>query len=135
MRGGEAVKRTEARWGRFTRSLAEFKGWSARLRVDFGAPAAEFVVKHRFVEHDTESPEDVAAAIERASEDAYELTLTASDDDSFRTRVVETATGSAQTVTVPTELLASPIYANLRRVYAKLVDVVGAPPPHAPARP
>ena len=29
---------------------------------------------------------------------------------------------------MPTELLASPIYGNLRRSYAKLVDAVGSPP-------
>ena len=36
-RTGETLKLTEARWGRFVRSLAEFEGWLARLRVDYGA--------------------------------------------------------------------------------------------------
>ena len=34
---GETLKLTEARWGRFVRALAEFEGWLARLRADFGA--------------------------------------------------------------------------------------------------
>ena len=50
-RPGETLKLTEARWGRFVRSLAEFEGWLARLRVDFGA-AADFVITHRIVEGD-----------------------------------------------------------------------------------
>jgi len=43
-------------------------------------------------------------------------------------RFVETETSAAQTVTVPAELLSSPIYANVRRAHAKLVDIAGRPP-------
>jgi DNA gyrase subunit B len=31
-------------------------------------------------------------------------------------------------VVVPAELLASPVYANLRKTYARLVEIVGSPP-------
>ena len=37
--GGEPLKLTEARWGRFVRALVEFEGWLARLRADYGAAA------------------------------------------------------------------------------------------------
>ena len=43
-------------------------------------------------------------------------------------RFVETETGAAQTLAVPGELLASPIYANVRRAHAKLSDIAGRPP-------
>ena len=46
-RSGETLKLTEARWGRFVRALAEFEGWLARLRVDYGAAAADFVITHQ----------------------------------------------------------------------------------------
>src|SRR6266513_1043816 len=49
-RGGNEVKLTEARWKRFTGALAEFEGWSARLRADYGPHAAELAVSHRLVE-------------------------------------------------------------------------------------
>src|SRR6185312_778728 len=39
---------------------------------------------------------------------------------------VETST--ARTITVPVELLASPIYANLRKAHSRLVDAVGLAP-------
>ena len=42
-RDGNEVKLTEARWKRFTSALAEFEGWSARLRADFGHHAADLV--------------------------------------------------------------------------------------------
>src|SRR6187401_2384856 len=39
-RDDNQVKLTEARWKRFTGALAEFEGWSARLRADFGPHAS-----------------------------------------------------------------------------------------------
>src|SRR5579872_1393773 len=36
-RDGSAAKLTETRWKRFTSALAEFEGWSARLRSDYGS--------------------------------------------------------------------------------------------------
>ena len=41
---------------------------------------------------------------------------------------MERETGSAANVLVPGGALRSPIYANLRKTYARLVDIVGVPP-------
>jgi DNA gyrase subunit B len=49
-------------------------------------------------------------------------------DEGVHVRFVETETSAAQSLTVPAELLASPIYANVRRAHAKLTDVAGRPP-------
>src|SRR5205814_2038843 len=62
-RDGNAVKLTEARWKRFTSALAEFEGWSARLRADFGHHAADLVISHRLVELEALTPADVEKAI------------------------------------------------------------------------
>jgi DNA gyrase subunit B len=127
-RGGSAVKMSPSRWHRFVRSLVEYEGWLGRLRADFGNPAAEFAIHHRLVEQEIESPAEIEPALTVMGENGYALTLVASNDDGFDIKVVERATGAARTVRVPTELLASPIYGNLRRSYAKLVDAVGSPP-------
>ena len=63
-RDGNEVKLTEARWKRFTSSLAEFEGWSARLRSDFGHHAADLVIAHRLVELEALTPDAVEAALE-----------------------------------------------------------------------
>ena len=39
------------------KELAQYDGYSARLRGDFGMPAAELMVKHRLVEHEIEDVE------------------------------------------------------------------------------
>src|SRR5205823_4913172 len=49
-------------------------------------------------------------------------------DELFRIRLVETETSAARNITVPTELLASPIYAHVRTAYVKLAAIAGLPP-------
>ena len=125
-RSGETQKFTEARYGRFTRVLHEFDGWASRLREDFGAPAANFVIDHRLVEAD--AAEDVSAALGSLEPNGFELSVLESSGDSTQVRVVERDTGAAASVVVPSALFASPIYANVRKTYARLVEVVGRPP-------
>jgi DNA gyrase subunit B len=124
-RSGETHKLTEARYGRFTRVLHEFEGWVSRLREDFGPAAANFVVDHRLVEADAI---DVEGALAERDANGYELAITESDEDDTHVKVVERETGAAASVVVPSTLLTSPIYANARKTYARLVEIVGSPP-------
>jgi DNA gyrase subunit B len=126
-RDGTPVKLTEARYGRFARVLAEFQGWSARLRTDFGAQAAEFVIAHRLVESDAASPLDAAGAVV-ASQNGYRLSPEA-DADALRVRVQEVETSATTDVLVPAALFASPIYAHVRKTYGRLEQAVGGLPP------
>ena len=125
-RSGETQKLTETRYGRFVRVLHEFDGWVSRLRADYGASAANFVVDHRLVEAD--SATDVAGALAGLDPNGFELSVLEADGDSTRVRVVERETGAAASVVVPSELLSSPIYANVRRTYLRLAEIVGRPP-------
>jgi len=127
-RAGGAVKVTEARWARFSKELAQYEGYFARLRSDFGQNAASLMIQHRLVEHDIESPDDVDAAVAAIAPNGYELSVLGRDDDGFQVRLVETETSAARIITIPAELLASPIYVNLRKAYNRLLEVVGAPP-------
>ena len=127
-RNGQSQKLTEARWGRFGRALHEFEGWFGRLRSDYGNQAADFVVTHRLVETDAVRPDEVEAALARLDADGYELSLAEVLADAYRVKVVERETSAATHVTVPADLLSSPVYANLRRAYTKLQEVAGSPP-------
>src|SRR5580765_3044391 len=88
-RGGEPVKLTGAKWHRFAKELAQYDGYSARLRSDFGAQAAELMLQHRLVEHEIESPGDIPRAISEMSENGYALSVLEHAEDEFRVRVVE----------------------------------------------
>jgi DNA gyrase subunit B len=127
-RSGETQKFTEARWGRFSRALTEFEGWSSRLRSDFGPAAADFVVTHRLIETDAGVVKDVAKALGGLDPNGYEVSIVDSAEESFRVKVIERETSAATHVTVPATLLASPVYESLRKTYTRLVEMVGAPP-------
>src|SRR5438477_914085 len=127
-RNGAPSKLTEARWGRFSRALNEFEGWSSRLRADFGPAAADFVVAHRIVETEATVGKDVQDEIGRLAPNGYELSVVGTDPSGFKFKVIERETSAATFVTVPAELLVSPVYQNLRKTYARLVEIVGAPP-------
>jgi DNA gyrase subunit B len=122
------VKLTEARWKRFAGALAELEGWTARLRADFGNAAADLAISHRLVELDAVTPATLEQAIEKLAPNGFKLSVLERGETGLSVKVVEEETSAAQTVTVPAELLASPIYANLRRAYGKLVELVGSPP-------
>jgi DNA gyrase subunit B len=123
-----ALTLTEARWQRFTRALAEFEGWSARLRSDFGNGPADFVVAHRLVEAEAGTVADAIAAVQAMPVNGYELAVSKDADGAALIKVIERETSAATHVTLPGELLASPIYANVRRAYARLAEIVGSPP-------
>jgi DNA gyrase subunit B len=127
-REGQQVKLTEARWGRYARALPEFEGWLGRLRADFGHAAADFVVAHRLVESDATATGQVDAALRAAEQDGFAFTVMSSAPEAVEIKVVEAATSAAAHVKVPAELLASPVYEHLRRTYARLRELAGAPP-------
>jgi DNA gyrase subunit B len=118
----------ETRWNRFVGELQKFEGWSARLRSDFGPEPVDFVIERRLVETDATTPAAVVEALAGLDANGYELTDAESSDGSFRARMIERETSAATHVTVPAELLASPVYANVRKAYAKLREIVGTPP-------
>jgi DNA gyrase subunit B len=125
-REGKTQKLTENRYGRLVRVLHEFDGWVSRLREDFGPPAANFVVDHRLVEApETAGVEDALAGLEP---NGFEFAVLEASADGTQIRVVERETGAASSVVVPAELFASPIYANVRKTYARLVEIAGLPP-------
>src|SRR5439155_22716400 len=57
-----------------------------------------------------------------------ERTGVALNDDSFEMGLVERETRAATQIVLPSLLRASSIYANVRRAYTKLADIVGEPP-------
>jgi DNA gyrase subunit B len=129
-RDGQRQTLTEARYGRFAKALNEFEGWAARLRADFGSAPANFVIEHRLVEVDENANAvgDLEKILKSVGENGHELSIVEQTPEGTRIKVVERETSAASHVTVPAELLASPVYANLRRTYTRLVEVVGAPP-------
>jgi DNA gyrase subunit B len=128
-REGTAVKLTESRYTRFQRALGEFEGWSARLRSDFGPEAADFVVMHGLLESDAGTPPEVAKFIQGLTDHGHSLEVLDAGPEAVRVKVIEIETSAAHEVTVPRELLESPIFAHVRRTHERLREVTGGLPP------
>jgi DNA gyrase subunit B len=127
-REGETQKLSEAKYRRFTKALNEYDGWASRLRADFGSAPANFVIAHRLVEADTEGIGDLTETLEAVGENGHELSIVEQTPEGTRIKVIERETSAASHVTVPADLLASPVYTGLRKTYAQLADLVGRPP-------
>jgi DNA gyrase subunit B len=127
-RGGTEVKLTQARYSRFTKLLADYQGWAARLRADYGNQAADFVLSHGLVEVEADDPSGAAQAIAAFPANGYKLESKA-DKDALHIKVVETETNATQNIVVPADLLGSPIYDRVRKAHAALGEVIGALPP------
>ncbi len=127
-RSGDAVKMTERRWSKFVNALEKFEGWLQRLRADFGPAAADFMVTHRLVEAETPTLEALGKTIDAGTENGYTLSVADRIDGSLSVEVIENETSAMQVVAVTGELLASPVYGQLRTSYARLLDLVGPPP-------
>src|SRR5216683_2443768 len=79
-REGDEVKLTEAKWKRFTGALAEFEGWFARLRADFGHNAADLLISHRLVELDAMTPNDVEKALVDLPSNGFTISVLDKED-------------------------------------------------------
>ena len=127
-RDGAEVKLTESRWGRLSHSLAELEGWSARLRSDFGAQAADLLLSHGLLELDAATADELAAGLSDERANGYAFSLDARDQASLTIKVVEAATSATRRVVVPVTIFESPIYAQVRKTYGRLTEIAGFPP-------
>src|SRR4051812_38451297 len=109
-RNGNDVKLTEAKWKRFTSALAEFEGWQARLRADFGHHAADLVISHRLVELEALTPADVEKAIATLPANGFTLSGLERDEAGMRGEGGEGATPSSELVRLSAGRPSSPAY-------------------------
>jgi DNA gyrase subunit B len=125
-RSGEEIVLTESRYQRFVRALSDLDAWQAKLESEYPT-AANFVIDHRLVETDALTAEDAETAIQAIPANGYELSVTERLEDRLSVKVVETETSAATHLDLPAGLFGSSAYANLKRAYAKLEEIVGLP--------
>ena len=127
-REGNPVKLTGKRYQSLIGALKKFDGVVRRLRSDFGAEAANFVVDQRLAATDASSEAKLNKALPELSANGWDVSLVDQDEQALRIRVVERATSAARHIRVPIELLGSSIYGDARNTYTMLADLVGEPP-------
>ena len=128
-RDGNEVKLTEAKWKRFTGALAEFEGW-------FGAAALRLRPSRRRARDRAPARRARGAHAGRgregAREPAVERLHALGARARRRRREGEGRSRSRRRRRRPScsppSCSSSPIYTNLRKAYARLVEIVGPPP-------
>ena len=60
---------------------------------------------------------------------AHEIVIAPAATSTGSVKVIETETSTAVHVIVPAELFSSPIYANVRKAYGRLAEIIGGLPP------
>ena len=88
------------------------------------------MIEHRLVEVDIDAAagKDLAKTLESVGEAGHELSVLEQTDEFTTIKIVEVESSAASHVTIPTDLFASPVYASLRRSYARLHEFLGMPP-------
>ena len=129
-RTGEPSRLTEARLQRLQRTVKEYEGWASKLREQFGNTAVSYAKDHRLIEHDITSVEELERyfAEQVPDEELHRVEVVGREEGGLRVRIIEKATGAAQTTVVPLELFSSPGYQSLRSTHARLVELTGPPP-------
>jgi DNA gyrase subunit B len=129
-RTGELSKLTEARLQRLQRTVKEYEGWGSKLREQFGPVAVNYAKDHRLIEHDITAVDDLERyfAEQVPEEELHRVEVVGRENGGLRVRIIEKATGAAQTTVVPLELFRSPGYQSLRGIHARLVETSGPPP-------
>jgi DNA gyrase subunit B len=129
-RTGTPSRLTESRLQRLQRTVKEYEGWASKLREQFGAVAVNYAKDHRLIEHDITSVADLERyfAEQVPEEEPHRVDVVGREEAGLRVRIIEKATGAAQTTVVPLELFSSPGYQSLRAIHARLVEITGPPP-------
>jgi DNA gyrase subunit B len=129
-RTGDPARLTEARLQRLQRTVKEYEGWGSKLREQFGPAAVNYVKDHRVIEHAITTVEDLERylAEQVPDEELHRVEVVGREEAGLRVRIIEKATGAAQTTVVPLELFASSGYHSLRNIHARLVELTGPPP-------
>jgi DNA gyrase subunit B len=129
-RTGTPSRLTESRLQRLQRTVKEYEGWASKLREQFGAVAVNYAKDHRLIEHDITSVADLERyfAEQVPEEEPHRVDVVGREEAGLRVRIIEKATGAAQTTVVPLELFSSSGYQSLRAIHARLVEITGPPP-------
>jgi DNA gyrase subunit B len=129
-RTGDPSRLTESRLQRLQRTVKEYEGWASKLREQFGPVAVNYVKDHRVIEHDIATVTDLERylAEQVPDEELHRVEVVGREEAGLRVRIIEKATGAAQTTVVPLELFSSAGYQSLRNIHARLVELTGPPP-------
>jgi DNA gyrase subunit B len=121
---------SETRYQRFLKLYAEYEGWVKKLKGQWGGELIDWLKNGPVIEVDIPAFPALVDALRTDIDKRYVIDVLAVDDEEqvADTRLVERRTGLAANLRIPFAALSGREFQALRRVHARIREMVGRPP-------
>ena len=121
---------SETKYQRFLKLFGEYEGWVKKLKSQWGGELIDWLKNGPVIEADIATFEALLAALREDIDKRYVIDVLGVDgeEEVADTRLVERRTGLAANVRIPFAALSGREFQSLRRVHARIAELVGRPP-------
>ncbi len=121
---------SETRYQRFLKLFGEYEGWVKKLKSQWGGELIDWLKNGPVIEADISTFEALLVALREDIDKRYVIDVLGVDDEEqvADTRLVERRTGLAANLRIPFAALAGREFQSLKRVHARIAELVGRPP-------
>jgi DNA gyrase subunit B len=121
---------SETKYQRFLKLFGEYEGWVKKLKSQWGGELIDWLKNGPVIEADIATFETLLAALREDIDKRYVIDVLGVDEEQqvADTRLVERRTGLAVNVRIPFAALSGREFQSLRRVHARIAELVGRPP-------
>ncbi len=121
---------SEAKYQRFLKLFGEYEGWVKKLKSQWGGELIDWLKNGPVIEAEISTFASLVEALRQDIDKRYVIDVLDADDEAqvADTRLVERRTGLAANVKIPFAALAGREFQALRKVHARINELVGRPP-------
>ncbi len=121
---------SETKYQRFLKLFGEYEGWVKKLKSQWGGELIDWLKNGPVVEADITTFAGLLEALREDIDKRYVIDVLGVDEDEqiADTRLVERRTGLAANLRIPFGVLAGREFQALKRVHARMLELVGRPP-------
>ncbi len=121
---------SEAKYQRFLKLFGEYEGWVKKLKSQWGGELIDWLKNGPVVEADISAFDGLLEALREDIDKRYVIDVLGVDEEEqvADTRLVERRTGLAANLRIPFAVLAGREFQALKRVHARISELVGRPP-------
>jgi DNA gyrase subunit B len=121
---------SETKYQRFLKLFGEYEGWVKKLKSQWGGELIDWLKNGPVIEADITTFAALLAALREDIDKRYVIDVLDVDEEEqvADTRLVERRTGLAANLRIPFAALSGREFQSLRRVHARMAELVGRPP-------
>ena len=121
---------SETKYQRFLKLFGEYEGWVKKLKSQWGGELIDWLKNGPVVEADITTFAGLLEALREDIDKRYVIDVLGVDEEEqvADTRLVERRTGLAANLRIPFGVLAGREFQALKRVHARMFELVGRPP-------